>query len=440
MERRAPSCPNSICGHDRAWPSSIVIERHHHTDRLSTMSSTVRTHLYLICACLFSLSACSTLGGARKTAQTKMVRAQQTIPEEKLLDVDIVIFTGDAISEKRARKEGTNPEVRKAENHFIPHHLKNTLEQSGHWGMVRVTPVPSDAAEVLVRGEIIESNGEHLEVKLSVSDASGRVWLEKRYHASATGGDYLGTTAGEKDAFQGLYNAVSNDMARLLQGLSPDQIQTLRTVSNLRFAGNFAPQVFGDYLQENKGSFTVKRLPADNDTMMARILQIRERQYMLEDVINQYYEDFYNKMWVPYEGWRSANLTERLALAQQKRSALLREAAGAMLIALAILGEVSDVHDSGALTATMVILGGQVFLSGVNISKQAQMHYETLAELSESFGSEMKSAVMEFEGKKYELTGSAEEQYKRWRELLRQIYYAETGFSAAETSDKAEPK
>ena len=40
----------------------------------------------------------------------------------------------------------------------------------------------------------------------------------------------------------------------------------------------------------------------------------------------------------------------------------------------------------------------------------------------------MKPIVMEFEGKQYELTGSAEEQFKQWRELLQKIYYAETGF------------
>jgi hypothetical protein len=404
------------------------------------MAVTVRSYVLIICIGLFYITACSTLDGARKTAQTKMVQAKQTIPEAELLDVDIAIFTSDEITEKRARKEGTNPEVRKAENHFIPYHLKNTLEQSGYWGMVRVTPVVSDAAEVMVRGEIIESNGENLAVKVSVSDATGRVWQEQQYRASATGSDYLGTTPGEKDAFQGLYNAISNDMANFLQELSPDEIRTLRTVSNLRFASDFAPHAFGDYLQENKGTFTIKRLPADDDTMMVRILQIREREYMFEDVINEYYEGFYNEMWSPYESWRSSNLTERLALEKQKRSALLREAAGALLVALAILGEVGDVHDSGALTGTLVIIGGQVFLSGVNISKQAQMHYETLRELGDSFGSTMKPAVVEFEGKKYELTGSAEEQYKRWRELLRQIYYAETGFTPQEESMEAKPK
>lgn len=393
------------------------------------MTVTIRTHLTIVVICLCFIIACSTFDGARKTAQTKMMQAKQTIPESELLDVDIAIFTSDEITEKRARKEGTNPEVRKAENHFIPYHLKNTLEQSGYWGMVRVTPVVSDAAEVVVRGEITESNGENLEVKVTVSDATGRVWHEHQYRSSATGSDYLGTAPGEKDAFQGLYNAISNDMALFLQGLRPDEIRKLRTVANLRFASDFAPHVFGDYLQEKNGTFTIQRLPADNDAMMARILQIRERQYMFEDVINEHYEGFYNEMWSPYEGWRSSNLTERLALEKQKRAALLREAAGALLIALAILGEVGDVHDSGVLTGTLVILGGQVFLSGVNISKQAQMHYETLAELGESFGSEMKPAVMEFEGKKYELTGSAEEQYKRWRALLREIYSAETGFT-----------
>ena len=35
---------------------------------------------------------------------------------------------------------------------------------------------------------------------------------------------------------------------------------------------------------------------------------------------------------------------------------------------------------------------------------------------------------MEFEGKQYELTGTAEEQFTHWRELLRQIYITETGF------------
>jgi hypothetical protein len=51
----------------------------------------------------------------------------------------------------------------------------------------------------------------------------------------------------------------------------------------------------------------------------------------------------------------------------------------------------------------------------------------------------MRPIVMEFEGQQYELTGSAEEQFKRWRELLEQIYFLETGLDpdvSPETGEK----
>jgi len=396
-------------------------------------------HLLIPCALLCLFTACATLT-ARKTAQVKIAQAQQEIPEGQLLDVGITVFESDEITKRRAKQEGTNLDVRKAENHFIPYHLKNTLEQSGYWGMVRVTPLESEAADVSVTGEIIESNGENLTVRVVATDARGTVWLNKKYKATLTDKDYKNTIPGQHDPFQGLYNTIANDMARRMKKLSSDEITTVRTISKLQFARDFAPQPFEDYLQEDKnGKRSLNRLPADDDTMMERLLKIREREYMFEDTINEYYEGFYNEMWPPYTDWRMSNLTERVALAEQKRSALLREIGGALLIALAIFMEVEDVHSSPALTGALILGGGQVFLSGINISKQSQMHYEALKELGESFGREMQPVVVEFEGKKYELTGSAEEQYKRWRELLREIYYAETGFAPLDVSPTQNP-
>ena len=82
-----------------------------------------------------------------------------------------------------------------------------------------------------------------------------------------------------------------------------------------------------------------------------------------------------------------------------------------------------------------------MIIDGFNISKEAEIHSAAIQELSESFGNEMKPVVMEFQGKKYELTGSAEEQFKRWRELLRKIYKAETGFDPDSSAAPAsEPK
>ena len=81
-----------------------------------------------------------------------------------------------------------------------------------------------------------------------------------------------------------------------------------------------------------------------------------------------------------------------------------------------------------ALQTGMVLIGGQVIMEGFNISKEAEIHEAAIQELSDSFSGEMKPVVMEFEGQQYELTGSAAEQFQQWRELLRRIYYAETGF------------
>ncbi|MBW1969828.1 MAG: hypothetical protein JRI82_10090, partial [Deltaproteobacteria bacterium] len=95
-------------------------------------------------------------------------------------------------------------------------------------------------------------------------------------------------------------------------------------------------------------------------------------------------------------------------------------------------------NNTGALQASMILIGGQVIVQGFNISKEAEIHSAAIKELSESFGSEMRPIVMELEGNQYELTGSAEEQFKHWRELLQQIYFAETGLDPDVSSETGE--
>ena len=107
---------------------------------------------------------------------------------------------------------------------------------------------------------------------------------------------------------------------------------------------------------------------------------------------------------------------------------MTRQLLGALLIAGAIAAGSSNSGNVVALQTGMVLVGGQVILDGFNISKEAEIHEAAIQELSQSFSGEMKPVVMEFEGKQYELTGSAEEQFKQWQALLRKIYFAETGF------------
>jgi hypothetical protein len=383
----------------------------------------------LIFACLIVTEGCATYG-AYKVDPTPIEHAKAEIPENQLIDVGILVFESEELTPKKAEKEGTNANIRKAESHFIPYHLKNTLQQSGHWGAIQVIPAETNSVDLLVEGKIIESNGETLVLEIDVVEATGKRWFKKKYSAEASEFIYTGNRAGEKDAYQDLYNTIANDMAKFKMKLSPSEIATIRTVSKLKFAQEFAPDAFEGYLaKDKKGRLSVKRLPADNDPMMARLLKIREREYMYVDTLNNQYERFYNEMWPSYENWRNLNLTERQAIKKIKREALTKQLIGALLIAGAIAAGSSDSGAARVLAPAMVIIGGQVIISGWNVSKEAEIHSAAIEELSESFGNEMQPVIMEFEGQQYELTGTAQEQFKRWRELLRQIYFAETGFT-----------
>ena len=376
---------------------------------------------------LIILSGCATYQ-AQKVGATPILQAREEIAEDQLLDVGITVFKSEELSPEKAEQEGTSNEIRKAEGNFIPDHLKNTLQRTSHWGAVRVVPGSDNSVDLLVKGEILESNGEYLGLKIEVTDATGRIWVAKNYRAEATETSYTDNRPGQKDAFQDLYNTIANDMLQFKQKLHPKNIRKIRTTAKLKFAREFAPDAFSGYLAKGENNTVeIKRLPADDDPMMQRLLKIREREYMYVDTLNERYDEFYRQMWPSYENWRQLNLTERMALQKIKREALTKQLLGALMMVAGVMGSVSN-SNFGAIGAGMIILGGQVIISGFNVSKEAQLNEAAIGELSESFAGEMKPVVMELEGKQYELTGSAEEQFKQWRALLRKIYFAETGF------------
>ena len=395
-------------------------------------------NLLLVTFILMLFAGCATFN-AQKVGPTTIMKAQEEIFEEQLLDVGILVFESDKMTQEQAQKKHTSQEIRKAEQHFMPYHLKNTLQQSSYWGAVRVLPGETESIDVLVKGKMLESNGEQLILQVDVMDATRKKWFSKKYKSEASLAFYSGNRAGEKDAYQDLYNIISNDMANFFKKLSPEEIKNIRTVSKLKFAQDFAPTVYDGYLTgDEKDLISVNRLPADGDTIMTRLLKIREREYMYVDTLNEYYQEYYANMWSSYENWRKLNYEEIKAIRKIESNALKQKLLGALLVAGAIALNAGEVKNTGALQVGMILIGGQVIVNGFNVTKEAEIHSAAIKELSESFGSEMQPIVMEFEGKQYELTGSAEEQFKHWRELLRQIYITETGFDSDISSEDKE--
>ena len=357
-----------------------------------------------------------------------MVNASREVPEQELLDVGIEILETESENE-----EGSDTTaIRGAESRFIAVHLKRTMQRTGQWGAVRVVPAPTTAVDVFVRGQVEESNGETLRIKFEVSDASGQIWFEKAYVMRVEEDTYVRAEQDQQEAFQDLYNAVANDVVHHKDSLSPAQLRSIRRVSELRFAADLAPDSLNGYLvQTDEGVYRVDRLPARNDPMLARVHQIREREYMLIDAVNAHYDNFYEDIRVPYDDWRKYRSQEAEAQRQVERKAFYRKLMGAAAILGAIAVEaLGGDSNTGSLRNVMVIGGAVAVKSGFDIGKQAAIHEDAMRELDESFEAEVAPMVVEVEGETIELTGSADAQFRKWRQLLRTIYLTETGLGA----------
>jgi hypothetical protein len=380
----------------------------------------VLTSALLVQACAVSRSV--------EYDKVEMMSATEEIPQHELLDVGIVLFDpGIPASVEEQQKEFVFPEVRRAEARYIPYHLKATLEESGYWGSVWVLPEESDAVDLLVWGRVDRSDGYKVSIQVAAWDATGREWLNRSYKTTVPAKAYAKYRDAGQDPYQNVYNQIANDLLELRNDKSAQELQQVRQTSQLRYAADLVPSAYGDHLEMNKkGIYTVTRLPADDDPMMARLSAVREREYMLVDTLNEYYAGLYYDLSVPYEDWRKMSREESIRYQELKRSARMRQLLGAAAIIGAIAYEGSGGSNS-AITNTAILGGMEGLRSGFGLSTEADMHQDSIRELGESFDNEVEPLVVEVEGQTARLSGSAEEKYREWRRLLHDIYTVETG-------------
>lgn len=373
----------------------------------------------------FQFSGCATT--TVKVNDDEEIESETTqLQESKLLDVGILLFEKGEVTEKQKEKEGVHDDIRKAEARYMAFHLKETLQRANGWGAIRVLPTKSHIADVIVQGTIISSNGENLKLQIHVDDSTGQLWFEKTYKASADEESYNYVRPG-RDVYQYVYNRIANDIHRHRKKLTDKELITIRNTSELRYAAGISPDPFSNYITSGpNGQSAIARLPADDDPMLGRVRKVREREFLFIDTINEHYSNFYDQMWDPYENWRKYYLIE----AEQKR-AVERRANTTKFVAALIM--VAGLFRGPGLVTT----GALLYKSGMDISEEAEIHNEAIRELGDSLQAEVSPMVVEIQGRTVELTGSIEEQYQKWRELLREIYMNETGFAFEEFEDKA---
>ncbi len=374
------------------------------------------------------LWASGTAFAATPPAPVVAIQASGEIPEDALLDVGMQILDpglppGDSYT---LEKDGIFEDIRKSESRYIPVELMNTLQATGNWGAVRVVPAGTDSVDLVVKGRIDSSSGRKLVLDLLAVDATGREWLEKRYKQIADPRAYKDEEFA-REPFQSVFNQIANDLLAARDKLDDDELRRVRQVSNMRFAADLAPIAYADYLgRDRKGRIVTLKLPSSNDPMMARVAQVRERDYLFVDTVTEYYANFHAQMSEPYDNWRRFSYDEEVARRKQKRNALLQTILGAAGILGGMVMEGGDNASSAAKQAA--IIGGSVAVqAGMDKFQDVKLHVEALRELASSFDSEVAPLLIEVEGQTLRLTGSVETQYSSWRQLMRDFFIAETG-------------
>ena len=380
-------------------------------------------------ALAFLVSACAT-HTVKTTRYTPVVQDSQDVPEDFLLAVGVSLFD-PGIDEYLGDDEDTaNPEIRVAESRYAPYLLAETLQRSANWGIVRVMPNSESPMDVQVNGTILRSNGEAMIIRVEVNDSRGRHWYTEEYEEVISQFSYDPQNRQKNDPFQAIYNKIANDLLAYRQrNIEASEVQEIRTVSELLFAQRFSDDAFGNYLaRDRNGEYQLTALPADNDPLLGRIRSIRERDFMFIDTVQDYFATYVRQMRLPYDSWREQSYQETITLRELEASARRRFIAGAA----AVVGGIAAASNGGnwatqAGGATAVGAGAFLVKSGFDKQAEARIHMQALEELGESLENAVAPQVINLDDRTITLSGSVEEQYGQWRDILADLYAVEMG-------------
>ena len=380
------------------------------------------------------LAGCSTQT-VRIVDMTPPKQLAQSLPEDQLLDVGISTFIGNIPEDYDERiAQIISPEIRRAEIQYLPYITKNLIQSSGNWGAVRVVPRPSLAVDVIVSGEIIESTGETLKLKIAVHDATGRQWYEKDYSALASKYAYEDSFPQDIDAFQSIYKEITDDLLDYRLTLSKADIQQIRAVAEMRFAQSFSSEAFGEHVsQEESGQYRLLKLPSEDDPMLASVRKVREREYLFIDTIDEYYANFHRSVYPTYQVWRKASYVDMITYKKLQTQAKNRIVGGA----IGLVGSVGTIYasdDWAADTSGIAgVIGSATVISKAILKKnEAEQYAERLRELATETERELVPTTIELENRTVKLQGSVEEQYTELRSILKTLYYEDLGLPLPE--------
>jgi len=385
----------------------------------------------LLLAILLLLGACAAPAPREAQPLEPLRQATNELPVADVLNVNITVFEADVPAGEAAEIQQIYRDIRDAEARYIPFHLRQVLEASGHWGDVRVVPESIPSSELEISGRILESHGDELKLQILARDASDYIWLDRQYSTKADISSYdsrrsTSAAAADTDPFQDIYHRIANDLVAERDKLPSAEKLAVQRLAQVRFAADLAPAAYAQHLQRRRGRWQLDGMPAADDPLLQRIELAAQRDAVMVDTLDQYYRDFHMRMAEPYRNWRAASYQEIRNLRELQYQARSRKALGIMAIIGGIAGVAASDGNLGSTLSTVAIAGGIYSLSsGIDKGRQTNMHVASLQELARSLGNDMQPRTLELRDRTVRLTGSAEFQYREWRQLLAEMIAAD---------------
>lgn len=319
------------------------------------------------------------------------------------LNVSIAVFDPGVPSDPSLQRDlQVFPRIREIEAMFLPFVLRETLVNTREWGAVRVVPEPDVAAELLVSGAIVRSNGEILELMIRAVDASGRVWLDKVFAGVATDNYANRVNESGVPGYQKLYDEIADDLQRVRAQSNNKTLTNIVEISLLRYANQLAPSAFGDYLNRAAdGTFTIDRLPAKNNPMLDRIERIRRTEYVITDTVDAKFQELHAEIASIYDLWRKYR---RKSVEYQMGDARRAQ-------------RTQSEAPRGSYEALQNLYDNYKW-DRITVQEQDR--------LAVAFNNEVGPKVAAMEARVAELEGWVEQKYAEWYRLLEELFEVET--------------
>ena len=344
--------------------------------------------------------------------------------------LDVVVPVFDPGLSKKAEmyaEPGVWPELRRAEANRFAHKLKLALEETGAFGAIRVTPDATATGDLYVLGAIEESNGETVAIDLEVRDSSNARWFGQSFEHAVVQGFYKNIRNKGTDAYDPVFARAAAYVVEQLDRQPDADLEQLKLLTDLRFGASLTEEAFTNHLGREADHYVLTSYPSADDPMLRRTKDVRVRDQLFIDDLQDHYRAFSDKMDESYRVWQEHSLIEVEAQRKAKRRALLQGLAGAALVGLGIAALSTMPSSTAATTAGLAggVVGAIMIGKGFQTSKEAKVHRDALNELGESIDVELAPQVVEFHEQTEKLTGDAKEQFSQWRAFLKKIYEQE---------------